>query len=370
MVERQRSLIASGDYVAEGRDIGTVVSPDAPLKVFLDRRPRRAGSPPGRGDRRGPARRCSRRSAARDARDREPRARRPAPGRRCGGARYDGALGRRGRGADRGAGRRAGARMKCRAPPQIAVVGFPNVGKSTLVNRLAAAGRRSSIASPASPATARPSTCEWNGRRFGLIDTGGVDLEAEASLSRRGPGPGAGGDRRGRCGRAGRRRPRGPAPGDAEVARDPAARRRARGGGRQQGRRAERRRAPLAAEFHRLGLGEPSPGLGGPRASAPAISSIAWRSGKAALAGEAVPDAEAEIARIAVIGRPNGRCETYRKSFPMTEIALPAYALRNLPVAKWARDQRIAIDVCTGMEFAVAIAAGIHPARMTVHADG
>jgi cytidylate kinase len=35
MVARQRALIASGDYVAEGRDIGTVVSPDAPLKVFL-----------------------------------------------------------------------------------------------------------------------------------------------------------------------------------------------------------------------------------------------------------------------------------------------------------------------------------------------
>jgi cytidylate kinase len=35
MVERQRQLISSGRYVAEGRDIGTVVSPDAPLKVFL-----------------------------------------------------------------------------------------------------------------------------------------------------------------------------------------------------------------------------------------------------------------------------------------------------------------------------------------------
>ncbi len=35
MVERQRTLIAAGDYVAEGRDIGTVVSPDATLKVFL-----------------------------------------------------------------------------------------------------------------------------------------------------------------------------------------------------------------------------------------------------------------------------------------------------------------------------------------------
>jgi CMP/dCMP kinase len=35
MVKRQRELIAAGSYVAEGRDIGTVVSPDAPLKVFL-----------------------------------------------------------------------------------------------------------------------------------------------------------------------------------------------------------------------------------------------------------------------------------------------------------------------------------------------
>jgi cytidylate kinase len=35
MVERQRAIIASGRYVAEGRDIGTVVSPEAPLKVYL-----------------------------------------------------------------------------------------------------------------------------------------------------------------------------------------------------------------------------------------------------------------------------------------------------------------------------------------------
>jgi cytidylate kinase len=35
MVARQRQMIAAGRYVAEGRDIGTVVSPDAPLKVFL-----------------------------------------------------------------------------------------------------------------------------------------------------------------------------------------------------------------------------------------------------------------------------------------------------------------------------------------------
>jgi CMP/dCMP kinase len=48
MVARQRGLIAAGRYVAEGRDIGTVISPEAPLKVFLtasgeERARRRAG---------------------------------------------------------------------------------------------------------------------------------------------------------------------------------------------------------------------------------------------------------------------------------------------------------------------------------------
>jgi CMP/dCMP kinase len=35
LVARQRALIEAGSFVAEGRDIGTVVSPEAPLKVFL-----------------------------------------------------------------------------------------------------------------------------------------------------------------------------------------------------------------------------------------------------------------------------------------------------------------------------------------------
>ncbi len=35
LVARQRELIAGGDWVAEGRDIGTVVAPDAELKVWL-----------------------------------------------------------------------------------------------------------------------------------------------------------------------------------------------------------------------------------------------------------------------------------------------------------------------------------------------
>ena len=35
LVEKQRELLANGDWVAEGRDIGTVVAPDAEVKVFL-----------------------------------------------------------------------------------------------------------------------------------------------------------------------------------------------------------------------------------------------------------------------------------------------------------------------------------------------
>ena len=39
LVEKQRALLAEGDWVAEGRDIGTVVAPDAELKVFLTASP-------------------------------------------------------------------------------------------------------------------------------------------------------------------------------------------------------------------------------------------------------------------------------------------------------------------------------------------
>ncbi len=39
MVAEQRRLLASGDWVAEGRDIGTVVAPDAEVKVFLTATP-------------------------------------------------------------------------------------------------------------------------------------------------------------------------------------------------------------------------------------------------------------------------------------------------------------------------------------------
>ena len=39
LVEKQRELLSNGDWVAEGRDIGTVVAPDAAVKVFLTASP-------------------------------------------------------------------------------------------------------------------------------------------------------------------------------------------------------------------------------------------------------------------------------------------------------------------------------------------
>jgi len=70
LVAEQRRLIASGRYVAEGRDIGTVVSPDAPLKVFLgasdEERARRRAAETGE-----PFEEVLRAQRERDRRDRE-----------------------------------------------------------------------------------------------------------------------------------------------------------------------------------------------------------------------------------------------------------------------------------------------------------
>ena len=68
--------------------------------------------------------------------------------------------------------------------PRIAIVGFPNVGKSTLANRLS--GGRDAVVHKEAGVTRdrKVLESEWNGLRFELIDTGGVDLAAGDSLSR------------------------------------------------------------------------------------------------------------------------------------------------------------------------------------------
>jgi GTP-binding protein len=67
--------------------------------------------------------------------------------------------------------------------PTVAVVGFPNVGKSTLVNRLAG-GREAVVHSEAGVTRDRKRVrCEWNGLEFDLLDTGGIDLEDESEMA-------------------------------------------------------------------------------------------------------------------------------------------------------------------------------------------
>jgi GTP-binding protein len=67
--------------------------------------------------------------------------------------------------------------------PKVAVIGYPNVGKSSLVNRLSES--RIAVVHEDSGITRdrHEVPCEWNGRRFTLIDTGGMDFFDEDPLA-------------------------------------------------------------------------------------------------------------------------------------------------------------------------------------------
>ena len=66
----------------------------------------------------------------------------------------------------------------------VAIVGFPNVGKSTLVNRLT--GTRAAVVheTPGVTRDRKELVCEWRNKRFLLIDTGGVDIAGEDPITR------------------------------------------------------------------------------------------------------------------------------------------------------------------------------------------
>jgi GTPase len=185
------------------------------------------------------------------------------------------------------------------ALPTVAVVGFPNVGKSTLVNRLVGGREAVTAAEPGVTRDRKRLRCEWNGLAFELIDTGGIDLEDEAELSR---------DVQAQArlaiaeadavvmvvdGRAGLRA------GDAELART------LRGAGVPVLIAVNKADRPdehhLTAEFHALGLGEP---LG--VSAAHGLGSGELLDAIVAALGERPPRPEGEEAvRVAVIGRPN-----------------------------------------------------------------
>jgi GTP-binding protein len=186
---------------------------------------------------------------------------------------------------------------------KVTVVGYPNVGKSSLINRLT--GTREAVVHerPGVTRDRKELDCEWNGRQFTLIDTGGVDFEDLDPL--------AGSIRdQARAGlteaqvavlvvdaRAGVR------PGDEELA-------------------DLLRRAPLptivvankcdsvvelplAAEFHRLGLGEPVPvsaaqGLGSGDLLDRIVAAL-----PPASASSDLSEPGDDTVRLAVIGRPN-----------------------------------------------------------------
>src|SRR5947209_15222605 len=66
---------------------------------------------------------------------------------------------------------------------KVAVVGYPNVGKSSLVNRLT--GSREAVVheQPGVTRDRKEISTDWNGRELTLIDTGGVDLADRQELA-------------------------------------------------------------------------------------------------------------------------------------------------------------------------------------------
>ncbi|HZR93919.1 MAG TPA: ribosome biogenesis GTPase Der [Gaiellaceae bacterium] len=67
---------------------------------------------------------------------------------------------------------------------RVAIVGYPNVGKSTLVNRLTATRAAVVHETPGVTRDRKELVCEWGGRRFAIVDTGGMDIADTSPIAR------------------------------------------------------------------------------------------------------------------------------------------------------------------------------------------
>jgi GTPase len=181
--------------------------------------------------------------------------------------------------------------------PTVAVVGYPNVGKSTLVNRLS--GTREAVVHEDAGVTRdrKEIDADWNGVGFTLVDTGGVDFAGEHQMAeeirRQALLAVEGADLALLVvdARAGLR------PGDAELAQE------LRGGGVPvivaANKVDDARQTGLASEFYGLGLGEPlavsaTQGLG----TGDLLDLIVERLPE-------IAEEREQATRLAVIGRPN-----------------------------------------------------------------
>ncbi|HEV7844909.1 MAG TPA: ribosome biogenesis GTPase Der [Thermoleophilaceae bacterium] len=181
--------------------------------------------------------------------------------------------------------------------PTVAVVGYPNVGKSTLVNRLS--GTRAAVVHEQAGVTRdrKEIDADWNGVGFTLIDTGGVDFAGEHEMAdeirRQALTALEGADLAVLVvdARAGLR------PGDAELAGE------LRGGPVPvivaANKVDDARQTALASEFYGLGLGDPLPvsatqGLG----TGDLLDRIVQDLPKGVIEAE-------DVTRLALIGRPN-----------------------------------------------------------------